>query len=359
MPVADPASAPPDPGGPAGRDPSAPWGFRRKVHFVFVPAAGGRGLTMGHYRRGSRTVVPVEECPVHAEQGNGVAFAVRDALAAAGVAGASADLSHGPARHLVVRVARRSTETMATLVVTRNERALRVAVRRLMAGADAPHSLHLNLHDRPGPLLFGRRTQTLHGPARLREEVAGVSFLVSPTAFFQTNIEAADTLVRLVLAAVPSGPCRVLDLYAGAGLFSLPLARGGHDVTAVEEDREAVEDGRASQRLSRIAPGACRFIVARAEDAAGEVSARHGSRSRPDWVVLDPPRAGCPPGVLRGVFGLMRPQGAVYVSCNPEALARELPEIDRAGYGVDLVQPVDMFPHTTHIETVTVLSRRP
>ena len=98
-----------------------------------------------------------------------------------------------------------------------------------------PDSLHLNLHDRPGSVLFGRRTQTLHGPARLREEVAGVAFLVSPTAFFQTNIEAADTLVRLVLAAVPSGPCRVLDLYAGAGLFSLPLARGGHDVTAVEE----------------------------------------------------------------------------------------------------------------------------
>jgi 23S rRNA (uracil1939-C5)-methyltransferase len=313
---------------------------------------------MGHYRRGSNIIVPVEECPVHAEAGNTLAFGVRDALIAARVPGASADGQRGVARHVVVRVAHNRREVIATLVVTANDKALRGAVRRIVEGAGAPDGLHLNVHDGPGPFLFGRTTRRLHGRDRLREEVAGVSFLVSPTAFFQTNVRAAEVLVDLVVGAISGGPSRrVLDLFAGAGLFALPLARNGHRVIAVEEDRAAVEDGVASRQFSRIPEQACRFVRGRVEDAVGRAAAGAPGDPRPDVVVLDPPRAGCPERVLRAVVGDLRPSRVVYVSCNPAALARDLAVAVGEGYRTDRVQPVDMFPHTAHIESVAILSR--
>jgi len=120
----------------------------------------------------------------------------------------------------------------------------------------------------------------------------------------------------------------------------------------VEENRQAVKDAEANIRLNRIAGGMMRLITASVEEALPRVA-----RDRWDAVVLDPPRQGCPPEVLDGVFNQIAPPKAVYVSCNPEALAAELPVILNAGYRVTSIQPVDMFPHTDHIETVVTLTR--
>ena len=181
----------------------------------------------------------------------------------------------------------------------------------------------------------------------MREEVAGSSFLMSPAAFFQTNVRAAEILVRLVLDAVrPSS--RVIDLYAGSGLFAMPLAAAGHDVIAVEENRLAVADGEAALKLNKEAQARCRFVPRRVEAA---LTSLHDA----DAVVLDPPREGCAPSVLREVFGRLTPRVAIYVSCNPEALATDLGQICTSGYRVRSLQPVDMFPHTAHVETVAIL----
>jgi 23S rRNA (uracil1939-C5)-methyltransferase len=335
---------------------SSPWGFRHKVNFVFAPANRSGGLAMGHYRRRTQALVAVDECPVHAEAGNRLAFAFRDALVAARVDGATPDGQRGLARHLVARVTRARSETLATLVVTHNAKALRPAVRAIADGAEAPAGLHLNVHDRPGPFLFGRDTVRLHGRDRVRETVAGISFLISPTAFFQTNIAAAETMVQLVLDHAGHAT-NALDLYAGAGLFSLPLARRGARVTAVEENPQAVEDGEASRRLNRIADAQCRFVRARAEDVATGRRRVPGIET-PDLVVVDPPRAGCPTGVLAWICRTLQPGRIVYVSCNPEALAIDLRTPLDAGYVVALVQPIDMFPHTAHLETVVVMEKR-
>ncbi len=332
---------------------TGPWGFRAKAHFVFGPSSRGSGLVMGHYRRASQTIVPVEECPVHATAGNEVAFAVRDALAAGRIGGATPDLRQGIARHIVVRAAAGTRERLATLVVTRNDKALRPAVRAVLSGPAAPDGFHVNIHARPGPYLFGDCSIRVHGVDRVRERVHGVSFLVSPTAFFQTNVHAAEIMVRLVLEWT-AGAVRVLDLYAGAGLFSLPLARRGAKVTAVEESPAAVEDGEASRRLNRIPDTACRFVRARVEDVAAGRPLLPGAD--PDVVILDPPRDGCPPRVLSWIARRLRPVRLVYVSCNPEALAQDLATLLDAGYSVTRVQPIDMFPHTSHLETVVVLT---
>ena len=358
-------------------DGGAPWGFRGKVSFVFAPGGRGRPLVMGHYRRGSRTVLPVEECPVHAEAGNRFAFAVRDALVRADIPGATADGRQGIARHIVVRVSEGTGDMVGTLVVTENVKALRRVTTDVenRLGAAGPVAgrprvgFHLNVHDRPDPFLFGRETRRLFGLGGIREQVAGISYLVSPTAFFQTNVRAADVLVRVVLDMLSDARLhRILDLYAGVGLFAIPLARSGRAVTAVEESAEAVESAGAALRLNGVDPTGCRLIASRVEDMMIRPAAGGGTGPRLrgwkgasgeawDAVILDPPRQGCPPKVLDWVFRNLRPARIVYVSCDPEALARDLARVAGSGYQFERVQPIDMFPHTEHIETVVVLTR--
>jgi 23S rRNA (uracil1939-C5)-methyltransferase len=239
------------------------------------------------------------------------------------------------------------------LVVTRNDRRLRAPIRALLDGPDAPTGFLVNVHDRPGPYMVGRETLKIAGHAQVREAHLGLPFVISPTAFFQTNVDVAAELLRLVLAEAPEvPPLRVLDLYAGSGLFALPLAARGHVVTAVEENAQAVDDAARNLQLAALPPARVRFLCARVEDALPRLR-----RERIDLAVIDPPRQGCPPEVLDRLFHDVAPPRAVYVSCNPEALATELPGILDAGYTVEMAQPVDMFPHTPHIETVVSLRR--
>jgi 23S rRNA (uracil1939-C5)-methyltransferase len=322
-----------------------PWHFRNKIHFVVERTRAGE-LVMGHYVRLSRRVVAIRECPVHDERGNEVAFALRDACQRADAR---------EVKGIAVRAGHSRAETMATLVVTsESDKRVRQASKRVLAGPAAPTSLHVNIHPRGDAFIFGKDTRHITGPERLREDVGGASFLISPTSFFQTNVRAAEILVQHVLAAIPTG-ASVLDLYAGAGLFALPLALRGNTVVAIEENRVAVEDGEASMRLSRVPDARCRFIARPVEVALGP-GGRLPAREF-DAVVLDPPREGCDASVIDRVLGERGPARGVYVSCDPESLARDLARITKRGYAIASMQPVDMFPHTPHIETIVVLDR--
>jgi 23S rRNA (uracil1939-C5)-methyltransferase len=329
-----------------------PWRFRHKASFVFGEGADGRP-TIGHYAARSNDVVPIVECPVHADRANRLAFALHDHLSRARVSAAGPSL-RGILRHLIVRTTRDGREVGAMLVVTRNDKALRKPIKAFLATEEAPDGFYLNIHDRPGPFMIGRETIRLSGRSHVKETVNGFSYLLSPTAFFQTNVDAADVIVRLVLEAIPDAePQRVLDLYSGSGLFTVPLTAHGHAVTAVEENRQAIDDAESNLRLNRLRVSGVRLQAQRVEDAM-----RRLQREQFDTVVLDPPRQGCAREVLESVFGRIKPERVVYVSCNPEALAEEMPMMLESGYTADRVQPVDMFPHTTHIETVVTFSRQ-
>ena len=309
-------------------------GFRNKVAFVF-----GNGV-MGHYALGSQRIVPIEECPVHHERGNRIAFALRDRLM-------RGRIPNGILRHVIIRTTADGREASAMLVVTRNDKSLRTPVRGLLDSPERPDGFFINIHDKPGPFMVGTETIKIDGRSHVKEVIDGVSYLVSPTAFFQTNVGAAAEIVKLVKKEV--GEARtVLDLYCGSGLFSLALAKAGARVLAIEENRQAIRDAEANVRLNRLSDGQVRFLAGRVEQ---------GVKGQFDAVVLDPPRQGCPPEVLAAVFERLKPARAVYVSCNPDALAKELPVILKAGYRVTRVQAVDMFPHTDHIETVMAFER--
>jgi 23S rRNA (uracil1939-C5)-methyltransferase len=334
----------------AGAD-GMPWHFRQKAAFVFGADPDGR-LVMGHFARGTHRVVPIVECPVHAARANRIAFALRDELARDGLRAAGEP--GGLLRHVLVRTTADEREAAAVLVVTRDDPALRAPLQRLLDSPERPTGLMLNLHDRPGPYLVGRETLRIDGPGHVREQGLGASFLVSPTGFFQTNVRAAAELARLVEAGLPRRPrLRVLELYAGSGLFALPIALRGHTVTAVEESRKATRDAALNGRSNRVPEERLHLVCARVEDALPRLS-----RRRYDAVILDPPRQGCPPQVLRTVAQRIAPERLILVSCNPEALARELAAALDAGYAAERIRPVDMFPHTAHIEVVAVLERR-
>jgi 23S rRNA (uracil1939-C5)-methyltransferase len=297
---------------------------------------------------------------VHADRANRIAFALTDTLARAGVAAAGPRLS-GVVRHLIVRVSLDESEAAAVLVVTRNDRSLRKPIRAFLDSPDRPTGFYVNVHDGSDAFMLGPDTLKIAGHDYVMERSLETPFLISPTAFFQTNVSAARVLLQEVSNAVLGGRSasavrasrpRILDLYAGAGLFSVPLAVRGCRVTAVEENRAAARDAVANGRLNRLADADLRVITARVEDALPRLS-----RTPFQAVVLDPPRQGCPRRVLEVVFDRMAAPVTVYVSCNVQALAGELPHIVRSGYQIARVQPVDMFPHTDHIETVVTLER--
>jgi 23S rRNA (uracil1939-C5)-methyltransferase len=163
--------------------------------------------------------------------------------------------------------------------------------------------------------------------------------------FTQVNPEANHRLVALVLGlAGPRPGQRVLDLYAGAGNFSLPLARLGASVLAVEHDRRACEDGEENAR--NLGLGACRFEHGRVAQVVGALA---DSEERFELAILDPPRS----GAAEALDALLRlaPDHLIYVSCDPTTLARDLGRLS-ARYGIRCVQPLDMFPHSYHVETV-------
>lgn len=325
--------------------------FRQKAAFTFTEDDRGR-LQIGHFARGTHTVVPVTECLVHSERANRVAFAIKDAMASKRIPVATE--RGGLLRHVVVRVTEDQKEAVAVVVATEDHPALQGPLKQVVSSKSKPEGLLLNLHDQASPYLFGPHTVRVDGLGHVKETALGPSFLSSPTGFFQTNIHGAAHLVRLVKAAIgAAGPLNVLDLFSGSGLFALPLALAGHRVTAVEESRKASREAGKNAQLSGVPESRLRLMPAKVEEAI-----EHLARQSWDAAVIDPPRSGCPDEVMRTLTRRIAPAKLVIVSCNPEALMDEMRIAIDAGYRATLIQPIDMFPHTPHIETVVVLEQR-
>lgn len=187
----------------------------------------------------------------------------------------------------------------------------------------------------------------LAGGPQITDRLDGLSFQISPGSFYQVNSAQTSVLYRQVLDYIAlSGGEQVLDAYCGVGTIALFLARRAGRVLALEEVPEAVRDAEVNARLNGITNA--EFIRG---DAAVVMTSLAREGFKPHGLVLDPPRRGCAPGVLQAVAD-MQPQRVVYVSCDPSTLSRDLGRLEHLGYHTLEVQPVDMFPHTAHIECV-------
>lgn len=210
-----------------------------------------------------------------------------------------------------------------------------------------------NIQKEDSPVLFGKKWRLLWGKTYLPERIQGLNFVVDAGSFTQVNHAQMEILYRKVLAySAPGREETLIDLYCGTGTISLLLAQKAARVIGVEEFAPAVKDARNNAALNRIANA--EFIAGRAEE---ELPRLLRSGIRPQTIVLDPPRQGCKPEVLEAAFA-MDSAKIVYVSCDPATLARDLRICAAGGYLPTIIQPVDMFPHTEHVETVCLLTSK-
>ena len=261
----------------------------------------------------------------------------------------------GLLRHALIRHAKGSGQWMVSLVM--NGHRLPHAdelVRRLMK-IPGMTDISLNVNTRRDNVILGAELIPLSGPGHIEERIGNLRFHLSPLAFFQVNPEQTEKLYAKALEyAGLSGKENVWDLYCGTGTISLFLARQAARVRGVEIVAPAIENARENARLNGI--GNAEFCVGKSEEVFPAHLAAHPEET-PDVVMLDPPRAGCGGALLEALLAC-RPERIVYVSCNSATLARDLKILcEDGGYRLQKVCPVDMFPQTTHVECVVLLSK--
>ena len=328
------------------------FGYRHKLQIPIQDC--GEGLVAGFYAPFSHRLVPITECPVQPAIGNRVLRAFLETARELGLSGYREADHVGQIRHLVIRVSRTTREVVAAVVTRENAfpegGELAAAWQRRV-----PELVGVlqNVNPERTNVVLGPVWNVLSGQGTLRETIGDVTFRVSAESFFQVHPDQLPALVEIVREAVRPGPGTVVaDLYSGVGLFSLPMARQGARLIGVESSAAAVADARANARDTGLD-----HVEFRQEDAAAGAERLQRAGFRPDAVILDPPRKGCPPALIETLRS-WAPGRIAYVSCNPTALARDLAKLCRKTYRLAWVRPVDLFPHTYHVESVAALVRR-
>jgi 23S rRNA (uracil1939-C5)-methyltransferase len=325
--------------------------YRNKLEYSFTRTPSGPAL--GFHKAGRwDEVLEVERCWLTTGLGNGIRDAVRDWAREEQLEAYSQEDGTGYLRHLVVREGRNTGQALVQLVTAPGERFERGYLVEVLRRFPQVRSIHWAVNDTPAEVT-NLPTELLWGDDAIEEELCGLRFRVRPNAFLQTNTAMAERLYALAgeFAAL-SGRETLYDLYCGIGTIGLTLASRVLTVWGVEVSEEAVACALENAELNGIANAA--FVAGNVGQALEELRERAGE---PDAVVVDPPRAGLAGKALRRVGRLGAPR-LVYVSCNPTTLASDA-KVLRDDYGYRLVRarPVDMFPHTPHVETVALLER--
>jgi len=328
---------------------SHPLGYRTNAKLV---CSRGRGqVKIGLYRRGSHDPVDIGDCPLHNPLVNRIVAVVREEIDRQKIYVYDPARRRGLLRYLAVRVAPAANKAMVTFVVAeRDFRPVTHLAKWLKKKVPEVVSVNMNVNASEGNVIFGRETKRIMGVPDLIDQVGDVRLRISPTSFFQVNNEQAARIYRLVRQWAALGKDETaLDLYCGIGGIALHLAKDAGRVIGVEVAEEAVGNARTNARLNDTA--GCSFF---AGDAAGQLEELAEQIPPGGVAVVNPPRSGCEPQVLKGLAGLA-PRTLIYVSCNPRTLARDLDILGGLGYRTAEVQPVDMFPQTGHVESVARL----
>ena len=257
----------------------------------------------------------------------------------------------GLVRHIMGRVGVHSGEVMAVIITSGYDIPHRgVLIEWLKRYVPGLVSVVQNINKKQTNVVMGSKTRVLYGPESIKDSLGSLSFHISAQAFFQVNSEQAEKLYNKALEfAALSGKETVVDVYCGTGTISLYLARHAKQVYGIEIVAPAIENAKKNAEENKCANA--EFICG---DAAVELPKLLAGGVRPDVVVVDPPRAGCEQKVLAAI-AKVQPERVVYVSCNPASLARDLAFMEQHGYKAIVVQPVDMFPMTSHVETVVLI----
>ena len=307
----------------------------------------------GFYRASSHDITPVEQCLLQLPLADKAAQTVCDWMNLRGVAPYDEATGRGTVRHLFTRCAMHTPDAVLCIVSARGFGAQTDdLIAYLREHCPELTGIVLDVNKQKGNVVLAGDFYTLWGSSELTDRLCGLTFTLSPQAFYQVNPVQAERLYeRAVEYAVHAPTDQVLDLYCGAGTISLCLARKAAHVIGAEIVPEAIENARRNAERNGI--NNVEFLCADAGAAAAEL-ARRGVR--PDCIVVDPPRKGMSPDAIDAMVS-MQPPRIVYVSCDPGTLARDVKQLTQHGYTLTQALAVDMFPQTPHVETVALLNR--
>ena len=334
-----------------------PYHYRNKVISTFTTGWGGK-LTSGIYAANSHKVLPVERCLLQDEVLDKTMEAVRAAAIACRYQPYNEDKGTGLVRHCLLR---RGVATGQVMVVLVTAQAVlpgaKNFVRALLAEAEkrgvTVTTVVQNVNPRKTSVVLGEAEKVLYGKGYILDTLCGKTYALSPRSFYQINHSQTEVLYGLAVeAAHLTGKEVVLDAYCGIGTIGLTAADHAKQVVGVELNRDAVQDAIGNAKHNGVKNA--RFFAA---DATRWISEAAAAGERADVIFMDPPREGSTPQFIESV-ARMAPKRVVYVSCNPETLARDLALLTKKGYRVESSTPVDMFPHSEHIETVVLLSHK-
>jgi 23S rRNA (uracil1939-C5)-methyltransferase len=327
-----------------------PFGYRASAKLAF--SRKREKVLIGLYKRGSHEVIDCPECPVHHPLINKIAAVVRDEVQRQKISVYNPHHQRGLLRHLLIRVSPFSGKALVTFVSNfRDLQQLPKLAKWLTRKVPEVVGVHQNINSSSGNVILGEHTMKLQGLPDLIERIGDIRLRIAPEAFFQINTLQAAKIYALVRQwAGLHKQDTAIDLYCGIGGIALHLAKDAGRVEGIESIDEAVRNATENSRLNDLHN--CRFFSG---DAAEELQKRSGQKP-PALITVNPPRKGCSDELLRTLYQL-QPKQIIYVSCDPESLARDLKVLIENGYRIKQLQPVDMFPQTAHIETVVQLER--
>ena len=311
--------------------------------------------TLGFYAFHSHRIIPCGECALQPEIFGKITAAVTGWIREKGVSVYNEETHRGLLRHIYLRLAEKTGEIMAVAVI--NGESLPFSddfVERLLSVCgENLHSVQLNINREKTNVILGNKCKLLYGEEYITDILCGVRVRLSPLSFYQVNRATAEKLyAKAAEYAEPDGKT-VLDLYCGAGTIGLSMAHKAKRIIGAEIVPEAIEDAKYNARLNGIENA--EFICA---DAAKAAKLLNEKDLKPDVIILDPPRKGCSSELIDTVAKDFHPERVVYVSCDPATLARDIKLFSEKGYTLKEYTPVDMFPRTSHVETVALLGRQ-
>lgn len=336
-----------------------PWRYRNKAQFPFGKSRDGRIIT-GFYAGRTHSIIETEDCLLGVKENSAILQCIREHMEQYHIEPYDEENHRGLVRHVLIRKGFRTGEMMVCLVLNGEAKALTGAevlterLRGLFGNGTAVTSISVSINREKTNVIMGSRIVNLYGPGYITDYIGNVKYRISPLSFYQVNPVQTEKLYSTALEyAGLTGNETVWDLYCGIGTISLFLAQKAKQVYGVEIVPQAIEDARANARLNGM--DNVSFFVGKAEEVLPEQYEKNQVYA--DVIVVDPPRKGCDTVCLDTIVK-MGPKRVVYVSCDSATLARDVKYLGERGYQVEKVRCCDMFGHSTHVESIVLLSHK-
>ena len=329
-----------------------PFRYRNKAQFPIQKVDGVP--VIGFYKKKSHDIIPTDQCIIQHDVNDKIIKIIKTYIRAYKVSIYDEKTHTGVLRHLVTKIGFTTKEVMVVLVANgRKLPYLNELASVLKENIPGFKTLVVNVNREKTNVILGNENRIIYGNGKINDNIGDLVFEISPLSFFQVNPVQTEVLYNKALEYANLGVNdTVFDIYCGIGTISLFLAQKAKKVYGIEIVEEAIKDAKRNAQLNKL--DNVEFYVGKAEEIVPKLY-KQGKRA--NVVVVDPPRKGCDEKVLDTIVS-MQPNRVVYVSCNPSTLARDLNYLDERGYKCLEVQPVDMFPHSVHIENVALIVKK-